>query len=60
MRSHLMAVGRAAFLHFASPDSTVLAEMIIWALLGLIGVTLVLIPGDQSVEALAWLLQFGG
>ena len=41
----------------ASPNSRELAELILWGLLAVISLTLVFLPGDQTMQGLEWLFH---
>lgn len=41
----------------ASPSSRELAELILWGLLAVVSLTLVLLPGDQTLQGLEWFFR---
>lgn len=41
----------------ASPNSRELAELVLWGLLAVISLTLVFLPGDQTMQGLEWLFR---
>ena len=41
----------------ASPNSRELAELILWGLLAVISLTLVFLPGDQTMQGVEWLFR---
>jgi hypothetical protein len=41
----------------ASPSSRELAELILWGLLAVISLTLVFLPGDQTLQGVEWLFR---
>lgn len=41
----------------ASPNSRELAELVLWGLLAVISLTLVFLPGDQTMQGLEWLFH---
>lgn len=46
-----------AFRSIASPSSRELAELLLWGLLALVSLTLVFLPGDQTLQGLEWLFR---
>ena len=42
---------------FAGPNSRELAELILWGLLAVVSLTLVFLPGDQTMQGLEWLFH---
>lgn len=41
----------------ASPGSRELAELILWGLLAVISLTLVFLPGDQTLQGVEWVFR---
>ena len=43
--------------NLASPNSREIAELILWGLLAVVSLTLVFLPGDQTMQGLEWLFR---
>jgi hypothetical protein len=41
----------------AGPNSRELAELILWGLLAVASLTLIFLPGDQTLQGLEWLFR---
>ncbi len=48
---------RQAFESVASPTSKELAELTLWGLLAVISLILVILPGDQVMAGIEWLIR---
>lgn len=48
---------REAFRSFAGPTSKELAELTLWGLLAIIALILVILPGDQVMAGIEWLIR---
>ncbi len=59
MKLHMSLQGflRDAMRSVASPTSREIAELTLWSLLALIALVLVLLPGDQVLGGIEWLIR---